>query len=298
MKRSSKNWALKISTLIVVTACFVVMGSTFLVSENLKNILTLWGENVQLTVYLDPDISDAGRSYIESKLRESGKVIGVELVTQEKALGEFRSQLASYAPDLNQDEELLRLIPASLQVRLTPDISSADQGQVLEELSQSVRELEGVEEVSYGQDWVAKYSAFVSAIEIAFKLVGAIVVLAALFVISNAVRASIHNRHDEIVVLEMIGATSAMVRKPFLREGALLGLVSSAMSLAICFAIYIGIKQLVVTKLNFLQLSEHLQFLGPFSITIFLLCGTLLGALASYFCVRRLNDGFAGLQRS
>lgn len=298
MKNSSKNLALKISTLIVVTACFVVMGSTLIVSVNLKNILTLWGENVQLTIYLDPDISESGRSFIESKLRNSGKVSHVDLVTQEKALGDFRAQLASYAPDLSQDEELLRMIPASLQVRLSQNISSASQSQVLEELAQDVRELEGVEEVSYGQDWVSKYSALVATMELAFKLLGVIVILAALFVISNAIRASIHNRHDEIVVLEMIGATSSMVRKPFLQEGAFLGFVSSAMSLAICFLMYIGIKHLIVTQLNFLQLTEHLQFLSPMFIVSFLVCGTLLGSLASYLCVRRLNDGFAGLQRS
>lgn len=298
MKSYPKNWALKISTLIVVTACFVVVGFTLVVSENFKNVLTLWGENVQLTIYLEPDISEVGRSFIESKLKDSGKVSHVEFVTQEKALSDFRSQLASYAPDLNQDEELLRLIPGSLQVRLSSEISSANQGQVLEELSQEVRGLEGVEEVSYGQDWVAKYSAFVSTMELVFNLLGVIVFLAALFVISNSIRASIHNRHDEIVVLEMIGATSSMVRKPFLQEGAFLGLLSSGLSLGICFLIYIGIKQLIVTKLNFLQLTEHLQFLSPVSIVIFLVSGALLGSLASYLCVRQLNNGFAGLQRS
>lgn len=296
MNPARKNWALKISTLIVVTACFVVMGSSLLVSQNFKKILTLWGEDVQMTVYLSPDISEKGYQFIESKLKESGQTGEIQLITQEKALEGFRSQLASYAPDISQDQELLKLIPASLQVRLADTVAVADQMQVLQSLSAEIKKLEGVDDVSYGQDWVAKYSALVSAIEATLSLLGFVILAAALFVISNAIRATIQNRKDEIIVLEMIGATSSMIRKPFLVEGAILGLGSSATAILFCFTLFLGIKHLLVTKLSFLQLGEHLQFINPLALIIFIAGGTLLGATASYLCVRGVNDGFAGRQ--
>ncbi|WP_374076232.1 cell division protein FtsX [Bdellovibrio bacteriovorus] len=297
MKRPpQKNWALKISTLIVVTACFVVMGSTVLLSQNFKNLLTLWGEDVQMTVYLSQDLSDKGRQEIEEKLKATGKVGEIKLITQEKALGDFRTQLASYAPDISQDEELLKLIPSSLQVRLAEDVTTAVQMQVLGSLAAEVKGLQGVDEVSYGQDWVEKYAALVTAIETTMRLLGLVILLAALFVISNAIRASIQNRKEEIVVLEMIGATPSMIRKPFMMEGAVLGFGSSTLAILLCFALYWGIKNLLVTKLSFLQLGEHLRFISPVLLVVFVIGGTCLGALASYLCVRRLNDGYAGSQ--
>lgn len=296
MKSSQKNWALKISTLVVVTACFAVMGAAVLISQNFKNILTLWGEDVQMTVYLSSDLSDKGRLFIIEKLNSSGKVGTVQHINQENALTEFRAQLASYAPDISHDDELLKLIPASLQVHLSKDIPASEQTQVLQSLAADIKGLEGVDEVSYGQDWIEKYAALVTAIESTLQILSLVIIFAALFVISNAIRASIQNRKDEIVVMEMIGATPGMIRKPFLVEGALLGLGSSIIATVLCFGLYLGIKKLLVSKLSFLQLSEHVQFLTPVMLVTFVVSGILLGAMASYLCVRRLNDGFAGSQ--
>lgn len=296
MRPHQKNWALKVSTLVVVTACFVVMGAALLVSQNFRNILTLWGEDVQMTVYLSQDLSEKGRQDIESKIKENEDVAAVKFVTQEQALGDFRSQMASYAPDISQDEELLRLIPASLLVQLKTDVAAAEQTAVLQSMAGKLRQLEGVDEVSYGQDWVEKYAALVNAIELTLRALCLVILAASLFVMSNAIRASVQARKDEIVVLEMIGATPSMIRKPFLVEGAVLGIVSSVLSLGLCFAVYIGIKNLLTTKLSFLQLGEHIQFLGPVLLVVFVVAGTGLGALGSYLCVRRMNDGFAGSQ--
>ena len=296
-KSAPKNWALKISTLVVVTACFVVMGSALLISQNFKNILTLWGEDVQLTVYLAADISEKGREHLESVLKESGQVGEITFLTQEHALKDFKAQMASYAPDITQDAELLKLIPASFHVKLAAEIPASDQSVVLQSLATKMQGLEGVEEVTYGQDWIEKYAAFVSAIEITLQLLGFIIVAAALFVISNAVRASVQNRKEEIVVLEMIGATFGMIRRPFLVEGAVLGLSSSLLGIVLCFTLYTGLRNILISRLSFLQLGEHIQFLNVASMIVFVVFGTGLGALASYLCVRRINDGYAGSQR-
>lgn len=296
MRPPRKNWALKLSTLVVVTACFVVMGAALLISQNFRSILTLWGEDVQMTVYLAQDLSDAGREDLQARLKEHEEVGTVTFISQEKALGDFRSQMASYAPDISQDEELLRLIPASFQIQLKPSVATADQMPVLQKISEQVRGLQGVEEVSYGQDWVEKYAALVSAIEITLQALCVVILLASLFVMSNAIRASVQSRKDEIVVLEMIGATPSMIRKPFMMEGAFLGVSSSVIAMGLCFVVYVGIKNLLTTKLSFLQLGQHIQFLGPVVLVAFILMGTALGALGSYLCVRRINDGFAGSQ--
>lgn len=296
MKPPRKNWALRFSTLVVVTACFVVLGGALVLAQNFRNILTLWGEDVQMTVYLAQDISEQGREFIENKIKSAEGVEKVSFVNQEKALGEFRSQMASYAPDISQDEDLLKLIPASLQVKVASATSAEEQMRTLQNLAAQVRPLEGVEEVSYGQDWIAKYTALITTIETTLRFLGLIILGAALFVISNAIRASIASRKEEIVVFEMIGATPAMIRKPFLTEGAILGFTSSLIATAICLAIYLGVKNLLLEKLSFLQLSQHIQFLSPFAWIAFIIVGTGLGALASYLCVRRINDGFAGSQ--
>ena len=172
-------------------------------------------------------------------------------------------------------------------------IPTADKSSVMQGLAAQLKTQQGVDEVSYGQEWVEKYAALVSAVEISFQLVGFIIVLASIFVMSNAIRASVQSHRDEIVVLEMIGATSSMIRKPFLKEGAALGFMSSALAMSLCYGLYALMKNLVVTRLSFLQLAEHLSFISPVLIATMIVAGTLMGALGSYLCVRKMNDGWS-----
>jgi cell division transport system permease protein len=296
MKLPRKNWALKFSTLIVVTACFVVMTSALVVTQNFRDIVTMWGDEVQMTVYLSPEISLQGKDFIENKLRDSQKIADVQFVNQEQALHELRGQLASYAPDVARDDELLHLIPSSLRVRLKSDVKAEEQTLVFEGLAKELRSFEGVDEVSYGQDWIEKYAAVVSAIQMTIHFIGLIVVAASLFVISNSIRASIHSRKEEVVVMEMVGATPFRIRKPFILEGASLGMLSSVWAVILTYGLFMGLMNIIEEKLSFFQLAQHLQFLQANHILLFIIGGTMLGALASYLCVRRLNDGFASLQ--
>jgi cell division transport system permease protein len=293
MRARKAQWSLRVTTFIVVSACFVVMGFSLLLSQNFQRILTLWGEDVQMTVYLSSDLSEPGRLDIEKLLQDTGKVGKVTLITQEKALSDFRTQLAAYAPDLSQDDELLKVIPASLQVSLASDIAVEDQTTTLQSLAAVLKDKEGIDEVSYGQEWVAKYASIVNAVHVTLNSLGVIILLASLFVMSNAIRASIQTRFDEIVVLEMVGATATTIRKPFMQEGALLGFLSSSMALGLCFVLFYGFKNLLVNKLSFFQLGQHLGFLPIWVSVVFILLGTFLGAFGSYLCVRKLNTGWA-----
>ena len=94
----------------------------------------------------------------------------------------------------------------------------------------------------------------------------------------------------------MIGATSSMIRTPFLKEGALLGFISSTLAVILCFVSYTGFRNLLVSKLSFLQLGQHLAFITPTSIALLIIGGTAVGAFGSYLCVRKINDGWAASQ--
>lgn len=298
MKRMRRNWALWISSLVVSTACFAVMAGALLFSQNLRNVLTLWGEDIQMTVYLSSDLTPQQQTEIEKTLREAAHVRQVQLVTQEKALEDFRGELASYAPDLVKDDELLKLIPSSYQVSLESGLPAEQQVALLHSLAEQAKRISGVDEVSYGQDWVEKYSRFVTVIQWMVQLLAIIILSASVFVMSNVIRALVQSRREEIEVLELVGATSAMIRRPFLIQGAQMGLVASVTALALCFVLFRGVRSLFFHQLSFLQLGSSLQFLGPISMALFILAGAALGALGSYLCVRKINDGWAASQRA
>ena len=95
MRMQKRSWALQITTLIVATSCFLVMSSSLLISQNLKKILTLWGEDIQMTVYISPDIEAAQKEKIEEYFRSEKGIKEGKLISQDEALHDFRGQLST-----------------------------------------------------------------------------------------------------------------------------------------------------------------------------------------------------------
>ncbi|MBX2988248.1 MAG: permease-like cell division protein FtsX [Bdellovibrionaceae bacterium] len=280
---------LRLTTWLTLTACFAVLSSALLLALNLSMVMTLWGDDIQVTAYLNQDAGPDRLREIEGILKRDARIGRFEYTSREKALTDFRAQMASYAPDLAADDDLLSLIPSSFQISLAGS-APADR---LEDLAHDLKNVAGVEEVRYGQEWLKKYSAVLSALKGSVGLIGGVLLVAGLLVIGNAVRASVEARRNEVEVLEMIGATSWMIRKPFLMEGATLGFLSSLSAVILTFGGFLAVQGVIRDELNFLNLAQHVRYFPLWGVAFAVVGGTVLGAMASYLCIRRLNDGWA-----
>lgn len=292
-----KRIALRFSTVLILTASFSVISGVLLLGQNLQKILTLWGESLQMSVYLTDNITSESTEQIATTLKENDQLDKVQYVSNEQALKQFREQMASYAPDLLNDPELLNSIPASFQFSLSSNVDPEKQLMTMQELAASLKTLPGVDQVSFGQDWVKSYSQIASAITWSGWIFSLVIIGCAIFVISNCIRSAVHQRREEIEVLELIGATSSFIRKPFLQEGLILCGVSAALGILFAFGLYAAAANGMKSQIALLQLSQHLSFLSWKTIASLVLGALLIGWLATIVCLRSLNDGWAASQR-
>lgn len=293
MREIKQRFWLRLTTWATLTACFSVLIGAAVAATNLTRLLTLWGDDIQVTAYLAPETSETEKQNIEADLRRNPAAGRVEFVSRERALTQFRDQLSSYAPDLAGDDELLTLIPSSFQISLASSVPAERQVNTLREMAAWIGSLKGIEEVRYGQEWIKRYASVVSATRGSFLFIGAVLLLAAFFVVGNAVRASIDSRRNEIEVLELVGATPWMIRRPFLMEGGILGFLSGVSALTVMALLFGGLQGMIVREMDSAALSANLSFLPlPTMIAVAFAAGGL-GALSSFVCIRRINTGFA-----
>ncbi len=297
MSASKGKNALRFSTLLVLSASFAVICGTALVGQNLQRILTLWGESLQMTVYLSEDSSPQNAAELADALNKNDKIEQVKFISKEEALGQFREQIASYAPDLLNDNDLLKVIPSSYQFSISKSVSANDQLDVMSNLANELKTQAGVDQVSYGQDWVQNYSQITRALKTAGIVFALVIVCSALFVISNCVRNSIYQRKDEIEVLELIGATATYIRRPFFIEGAAICSVAASIGLAISYGLFTVGQESLKSELSLLQVANHIQFLSWSSIIAVIMTSALMGVIASAICLRSLNDGWAAAKK-
>ncbi len=288
---------MQLATLSVLAATFTVVAFVLSVSSNLKNLLSHWGESARMSVYLEDSIAPGDRNKVREVLQSDARVGSVEYIAKEKATAAFKEKMASHAPDLLADSEFANPFPASYQVTLAKDVPAGKIAETFEAISAGLDPLKGIEDVLYGQSWVRNYSAFVAALSASGWLIVLILVAGSVFVVGNSVRASISARRDEIEILELVGATQSMIRAPFVFEGALMGLVAAAVSLAVNFGFHLWEVKLLRASLAFARMAPDLAFFGFAASLGILVSGALVGAAGAYFTVRRINDGWSASQR-
>lgn len=293
-----KQAKLQFATILVLTASFAVISGVMLVTTNAQKILTLWGESMQMSVYLSEDSTPEHLSAVQKYLQENTNIDKLKFVKKEDALLQFRDQMASYAPDLMDDRDLLKFIPASFQFSMSKNVRPTEQLQAMKDLAVQLQVQPGVEEVSYGQDWIKSYSAITSGLEWVGGLFIGIIFVSAGFVMSNSIQSSIQQRRTEIEVLELIGVTSQYIRKPFLIEAAILAGTSCIFALALSYGLFASMLDYLKNQASFLQLTQALGFLSPSYVGGLFVFAVGLGTFSAWLCVSKINTGWAANFRS
>ncbi len=294
-KRSwSKHIILSISTLTTLVGSYVVLLLFLLGSANLRDMMVGLGEDVEVTVYLKPQVDAQTTQEVVKGIEETPGLQGYQFISSEQAGRQIEEQMRHISPGLLDDEDFKVAFPASFRVQLKAGLVGQENWQSeMKGLAESLRRLSGVEDVVYGQEWLKNYRALVRGFSAAFWTIGTVLMLGCFFVVGNAVKSSIFQRRHEIEVLEMIGATTRMIRAPFLFEGAVFGLLASFIALLICYGIFSWAQQLLVGDLRFLALGANLKFYGLASSLAAVSGGVVIGVVAAYLNVRSINTGWA-----
>jgi cell division transport system permease protein len=231
----------------------------------------------KVSVYLKDDVLNRQVGMLELRLRQNPDVKTVVYVSKAQALAKMKKQLGK---DNNVFKQLpVNPLPASLDVHLH------DPGQA-KAVAATVRGRPGVDSVNYGgktADRVLRVGATIEAVVGGLILILAI---AAVLLIANTIRLSIHSRRREIEVMKLVGATNWFVRMPFIIEGMLCGLVGAAVAIVLLYASYVGLLREWIQGSDLS--SSQVQAISFWLLgALLIVAGTGLGAVGSGLTLRR-----------
>lgn len=112
-----------------------------------------------------------------------------------------------------------------------------------ERLAARVREDPRVEAVLIDADWSQRLGAIERLAARFLLLVTLVLAGGALLIVTNAIRVQLQQRRDELLVLRMVGATDAYIRRPFLYSGLVHGLGAGALAIAVIVAVFASLSE-------------------------------------------------------
>lgn len=290
--------AMQFATLSVLIGAYAAVSASLLVQQNLQSLLTRWGSEVKVNVYLTDDISENEIRSVSSSLKESELFNKIELVSKDEALKRFKERLGALAPNMSEDSAFENPLPMSLESMMSKEASSANSFDLLVTLSEKINLMAGVEEVSYGQGWIENYASAINIFKASSWALIFILVTGSLFVIGNAIKSSVIQRKDEIEIMELFGATKWSIQTPFIIEGLVMGFAAAISSLIIVLCLYSWQSQVLIESLNFWNLKNAVEFLSWPRILLILIGGAASGALGSYLCIKQVSTGWTAAEGS
>ena len=281
-------WTNRTTTMVaILTTGFTLacVGIFLLLYVNLRAAAGWLQDDIKIMVYLDDRISAATLAEVEQQLRSDRAVAALHFISKDQALGEFKAQFPSEShllEGLGQNP-----LPASFVITLSPAFRSPD---AVRRWAERVGRITGVAKVDYNQDWIDALSTLVRSIELVAIGIGLVLSAAAVTIIANTIRLTLIARRDEIAILQLIGATKAFIRVPYLLEGAVLGGLGSGLSLLMLKTLYeLSLQQIRTT--GRLSGLEQLVMFFPWSICLMLVAvGVGLGFAGSFVSLRRFDE--------
>jgi len=214
-----------IATTAFTLACF---GVYLLLYFNLRDVIASLQEDIRIVIYLDDTLTAQGVSELEQRLRSERQVASFTYVSKDQALADFRKQFPA-------EERLLEglgdnPLPSSLVVAISPQYRSTDS---VRRWADRLKTVPGVTHIEYSQDWIENISTIIRYFELAAVVVGTVLMIASVAIIASTIRLTLYARRDEIEIMRLIGATSLFIKIPYILEGAVLGAIGGAVSLAL-----------------------------------------------------------------
>lgn len=244
-------------TVATVATVLLLAGVFLIVLGNLSSVLDRWGKDVQVSCYLRDDVSDETTFSLKSEIEDMDEVASVVFVSKTEALERFGESIEGMdriLADLDSNP-----LPASLEVRLLPNFQNPA---LVKEVAERLARPE-FEDLDYSQEWVERFHTFLALLRLSAIVLGVLLMIAAIFLVSNTIRLAIYARREELAVIQLVGGTRWFARVPFLVEGAILGTAGSILALVLLAIVYRYAFVQLQASLGILLSEDVIHFLPP-----------------------------------
>ena len=284
LKNIVHNKMFSFASIATMAACIFLFGVFYSLMTNFTYIVEKAEEGVAVVVFFEEDATDTQISNIKKKLEARDDVLEVKYVDAETAWEEFAKEYFGENSEAAEgfDENPLANSD-NFEVYMKDIESQAELVEFAENLV-GVRKVNKSDIVADALSNVNVLLAYVSGAIIFILLVVAV------FLISNTVTMGITIRREEIAIMKYIGAKDKFVRAPFILEGMIIGIVGASIPLIILYFAYEKTVTFIMTKfsilntiLDFLPVEEVYKTLLPVGLAL----GVGIGFVGSFFTIKK-----------
>ena len=263
-------------TLVVsVSLVLFLLGALGLLLINAKELSDYFRESLSFSVMLDDDAKEADMRMLQKDLDAKPFVKSTEYISKSAAAAKMQEELGEDFIAFLGDNPL----PPSIDVYLYAGYTGVDS---VAKIEKYIMEYPFVKEIYYQESLLFLINENVRKISFFLLIISSFLFLIAVTIINNTIRLSIYSKRFLIRTMQLIGATRAFIRRPFVVQSAFHGLISALVAMCLL----IGLLYLIEKEFFLLFAFKNLNLfiiLGSALIA----SGVLINTVSTFFSVNR-----------
>lgn len=269
-----------VSTVIGISLVLFVISIIIGGSFALDSIQKQAKESLQADIFFKPEYADADIKQVEQELRTWGFFKQVKYIDSDQAIREISG--------LGQDPaKIMEILDGEIaiptNITFHPKVEYADhEGMELIKAELLKAYPTEIDEVHYNEESVADVNLGFKRFVYLFAFIALNLIIVAIAMINNTIRLALYSQRFTIKTMQLVGATSRYIRKPFLAKSVLQGIVSAILGLAL-FMLLIYVADNVM---EVIEISLSIQLLLILFASI-LSIGIIISYVSTWFALNK-----------
>lgn len=268
------------SVVFSITVALLVLGLFGWLLLHSKRLGTRIQESIEVQVYLNKNISQSDITKIRTSIAAKPYILikdvpQISLVTKEEAAKQFVEATGEDFKDFLGDNPLRDLFAVKV-------IGSY---QALDSLNQIKAELEGIRgvfEVEYEESLIESINENLTKIGFILLGIAIFALIVVIILINNTIKLALFSQRFLIRSMQLVGATSSFIQRPFLYRSMMYGFFAGVLSCTIIYGFTVYMNSII-------EGLEDLQDTNGFILlfSLILIMGIIVGYFSSLRAIKK-----------
>ena len=264
-------------SLMSITLVLFLLGVFALLMMHAQKLSNHFRENIGFEIVMNSNVKEASIIKLQKELDAMPAVKSTEYITKEEAIRRLSDDLGEdFLQWLGNEEN--PLLP-SIDVHFNAEYANPDSLNVIE---QQLLKSKDIKEIYYQKSLVDLIDQNVNRIGMVLMGISIILLIIAITLIRNTIRLRIYANRFLVRSMQLVGATPAFIRRPFIRSGILQGFFGALLTDLLLALLLYGLTKRI-PELSFVQ--DYRIVISIFASIILL--GILLGGLSTRLALRK-----------
>lgn len=222
-----------VTIVVSISLVLVMLGLLAVLVLKAKDAADYVKENIKITAFLDQDAKDVDVFALQKSIDAEPWRRSTEFVSKEVAAKQLQDDLG---------EDFVRTLgfnplQPSIEIYLRAEYANTDS---IKWIEQSLREDSRIKDVYYQKDMVSAVNERTGTISLVILVFSGALLFIAVGLIFNTIRLSIYSQRFLIRTMNLVGATQAFIRRPFVTKGIINGIIGAVIAIVITTGIVLA----------------------------------------------------------